>query len=149
MTERSKKMLDALDVRAKPIFGDFIARLDAALGDDQYIIFEGLRTTEVQQAYYAQGRKPLDEVNELRKKAGLYLLRSVKDNNIITQTLISKHMTGLAMDVVPVTGAGNPTWDLGHYRKQFTAIRDCGRAAGLICGADWQWADWPHYEANL
>jgi len=112
-------------------------------------IFTGAKNVaEQNRAYYAQGRKPLDEVNELRKKAGLYLLRSEKDNkDPIMQTLVSKHMAGLAMDVVPLDGGGKPTWDLGHYEKQFKTIRDCGRAAGLVCGADWKWADWPHYEA--
>ena len=147
MTERSKNMLNKLDSRARPIFFDFISRLDLALGDDQYIIFEGRRTVRVQEAYYAQGRKTLEEVNQLRTAAGLYLLRSEKDNYIITWTIKSKHIDGLAMDVLPVNGAGNPTWDLAHFKRQFEIIRDCGNEAGLICGADWiPNTDWPHYE---
>ena len=148
MTDRSKRMLTELDLRAQPVFERFLKYLDDELGDDQYIVFEGRRTPLVQEAYYAQGRKSLEEVNALRKKAGLYLLRNEKDNYLITWTLQSKHIDGLAMDVLPVNGAGNPTWDLGHYRKFFEIIRDCGREAGLICGADWlsPKTDWPHYE---
>ena len=147
MTERSKRMLGELDSRARPVFEDFLKRLDEALGDDQYIVFEGRRSILVQEAYFAQGRKPLEEVNRLRGLAGLWLLRSENDNKRqITWTMKSKHIDGLAMDVLPVDGRGNPTWDLAHLLKQFETIRDCGKAAGLICGADWSPADWPHYE---
>jgi len=148
MTEKSEKMLDALDERARPVFENFLRKLDVTLGDDQYIVFEGRRAVATQEAYYAQGRKPLEEVNKLRQKAGLYLLRSDKDNYIITWTLKSKHIDGLAMDVLPVDGAGNPTWDLAHYKRQFDIIKDFGKKSGLVCGADWTPADYPHYEIN-
>jgi len=148
MTQRSIRMLAELDPSAQIVFEGFLKRLDAEIGDDRYIVFEGRRKTAVQEAYYAQGRKPLGEVNALRNIAGLYALRSEKDNYQITWTLKSKHIDGLAMDVLPVDGVGNPTWDLVHYRKTFQEIRDCGFAAGLICGADWPApnTDWPHYE---
>jgi len=149
MTERSKKMLAALDEKAIPVFENFLLKLDTALGEDRYIVFEGRRAVAVQEAYYAQGRELLATVNELRRKAGLYLLRSEKDNYIITWTKNSKHIDGLAMDVLPVDGAGNPTWDLAHFKEQFDVIRGCGKAAGLNCGADWVQADYPHYEVNL
>ena len=148
MTERSKRMLAGLDPQVRPKFEEFLGRVDKALGEEQYIVYEGRRSQQVQEAYFAQGRKTLDEVNALRKAAGLYLLRGEKDNYAITWTLKSKHLDGLAMDVVPADGAGNPTWDLAHYRQAFEAIRDCGFAAGLVCGADWAApkTDWPHFE---
>jgi hypothetical protein len=97
---------------------------------------------------HAQGREPLVAVNAKRAEAGLYLLRGDADNYQITWTLKSRHIDGLAMDVLPVDGRGNPTWDLSHYRQQFTAISKCARDAGLECGADWPApkTDWPHYE---
>jgi len=148
MTERSKRMLEGLDQAVRAKFEKFLERLDKALGEERYIVFEARRSVHVQEAYYAQGRKPLDEVNMLRRTAGLYELRSEKDNYQITWTLNSKHIDGLAMDVLPVDGAGNPTWDLAHFRNTFETIRDCGFAAGLKCGADWSppQTDWPHYE---
>jgi len=149
MTERSKRMLAALDDRARPVFEDFLGRLDTLIGDDQYIVFEGRRAVAVQEAYYAQGREPLEAVNKKRASAGLYLLRSEKDNYVITWTLKSKHIDGLAMDVLPVDGRGNPTWDLAHFQQKFDIIRDCGIKSGLICGADWKPADWPHYEIKI
>jgi hypothetical protein len=142
-------MLAELDDRAQPVFKKLFKKLDTELGDDQYIFFEGLRRYLVQEAYHAQGREPLEIVNKKRAAAGLHLLRSEKDNYIITWTLKSKHIDGLAGDVLPVDGAGNPTWDLAHYQRQFEIIRDCARECGLICGADWKPADWPHYEIKI
>ena len=148
MTERTRNMLLKLAPAAQAVFALFIKLLDEALGEDQYIVFEGRRTVQVQEAYFSQGRSSLDEVNLLRKNAGLYLLRSEKDNYIITWTMNSKHIDGLAMDILPTNGAGDPTWDLTHYRKIFETIRSCGRKAGLECGADWPATntDWPHYQ---
>jgi hypothetical protein len=124
--------------------------LDRTLGEDAYIAFEGLRSKETHTAYYAQGREPLAAVNALRKAAGLYLLASEKQNYKITWSMASKHLKGEAMDIVPAQPNGEPTWDLARYRKQFEAIRDAGRSAGLLCGADWPepQRDWPHYETK-
>jgi hypothetical protein len=124
-------------------------KLDVALGEDNYIIFEGLRTLAKQEAYFAQRRESLALVNEKRKAAGLYLFTSEKQNaKKVTWTLKSKHLDGCAMDILPTDPEGNPTWDLARYRPEFNAIVDCGRAAGLECGADWGDAnkDWPHYQ---
>ena len=146
MTEQSVKKLEGLSFAAQTVFREFLNSLDEELGDDRYVVFEGRRTVAVQEAYYAQGRESLDDVNKKRAAAGLYLLRSERDNYVITWTLQSKHIDGLAMDVVPADGSGSPTWDLAHYRRAFEIIRDCGRKAGLNCGADWNPPDWPHYQ---
>jgi len=141
-------MLSELDPRALPQFKIFLESLDIALGESQYIVFEGRRSVQTQEAYFAQGRKPLEEVNSLRRKAGLYLLRTDKDNYKITWTLGSKHINGLAMDVLPTDGGGSPTWDVAHFNKFFLEIWMCGKNAKLECGADWPSpeTDWPHYE---
>jgi peptidoglycan L-alanyl-D-glutamate endopeptidase CwlK len=151
MTKRSKEMISLLKPEARERFTEMCGILDKTLGDSAYVIFEGLRAEKTQAAYYAQGRKPLDEVNEVRKEAGLYKLASEKQNYKITWTMNSKHLKGLAMDILPTKLGGGPTWDIAHYRKQFEAIRDAGRAAGLVCGADWpeEQRDWPHYEVDL
>jgi len=146
MTERSVKKLEGLSSVAQPVFKEFLNLLDAELGEDRYIVYEGRRTVAVQEAYYAQGRESLEDVNKKRAAAGLFLLQSERDNYPITQTLRSKHIDGLAMDVVPVDGKGNPTWDLAHYYKFFAVIKDCGKKVGLTCGADWNPPDWPHYQ---
>jgi hypothetical protein len=84
MTERSRKMISELNPRAQPVFTDFFTGLDNFIGENQYIVFEGRWTVRVQEVYYAQGKKPLAEVNALRKLTGLYLLWSEKDNYEIT-----------------------------------------------------------------
>jgi len=149
MTERSKKMLAGLDDNARPVFYNFLCNLDTELGEEYYIVFEGRRAVAVQEAYYAQGRDSLEVVNEKRRRAGLPHLRSEKENYIITWTLESKHIKGLAMDVLPVDSNGNPTWDTAHYMRQFIIIRDCAKKCGLVCGADWKPEDWPHYEIKI
>jgi hypothetical protein len=146
MTEQSVKKLAELSSAAQPIFKEFLNLLDAELGDDRYVVFEGRRSPAVQEAYYAQGREPLESVNKKRTAAGLYLLRSERDNYIITWTLKSKHIDGLAIDVVPTDGTGNPTWDLAHYSKTFETIVGCGNKAGLTCGVNFSTPDWPHYQ---
>jgi hypothetical protein len=150
MTERSKQMIALLRPEAAGRFTAMCEILDGTLGSDAYIIFEGLRTALVQGAYYAQGREPLSAVNAKRRAAGLYLLEAEKQNYKITWTMKSKHLERLAMDILPTQPNGAPTWDLAHYRRQFEAIRDAGRKAGLVCGADWPdpQQDWPHYEAK-
>jgi hypothetical protein len=150
MTERTKNKIAELQPQAQKLFTAMCQKLDISLGEDFYIVYEGLRTKETQGAYYAQGRERLPQVNEKRKAAGLYLLASEKQNYTITWTLKSKHLEGLAMDILPVDGRGNPTWDLAHYRHQFEEIRDAGRDTGLECGADWpaNQSDWPHYQAR-
>ena len=146
MTEQSVKKLEGLSFAAQTVFREFLNSLDEELGDDRYVVFEGRRTVAVQEAYYAQGRESLDDVNKKRAAAGLYLLRSERDNYKITWTLLSKHVDRLAMDVLPTDGRGNPTWDLAHYYKIFVIIRDCAKKVGLTCGADWYPPDWPHYQ---
>jgi peptidoglycan L-alanyl-D-glutamate endopeptidase CwlK len=143
-------MITPLKPEARQRFTVMCEILDKTVGDDAYIIFEGIRTGKVQAAYFVQGREPLDTVNRARKDAGLYLLASEKQNYKITWTMKSKHLEGLAMDILPAQPNGEPTWDLAHYRKQFELIRDAGREAGLVCGADWPEAqrDWPHYEVK-
>jgi hypothetical protein len=143
-------MIGLLKPVAQERFTAMCETLGETLGDDAYIIFEGLRTIEVQRAYFAQGREPLEAVNKTRKEAGLYLLSSEKQNYKITWTMKSKHMEGLAMDILPAMPNGQPTWDLAHYRKQFELIRNAGRSVGLVCGADWPeiQRDWPHYEVK-
>jgi len=146
MTEQSVKKLESLSSAVQPVFREFLNLLDTELGEDRYVVFEAKRSVLVQEAYFAQGREPLVEVNKKRLAAGLYLLQSDNQNYIITWTLKSKHIDGLAMDVLPADGRGNPTWDLAHYRKTFETIRDCGKKAGLTCGAEWDPPDWPHYQ---
>lgn len=148
MTERSKKMISELCTEAQHIFTKFIENLDHYLGEENYIIFEGKRSIEKQEAYYAQGRKTIEYVNELRKKVGLYALSESENKNRVTWTMNSKHIDGLAMDILPLNNAGNPTWDYVSFKKEFDLIIFCGKRFGLISGSDWEPPDIPHFEYN-
>jgi hypothetical protein len=115
------------------------------------VIIETDRTQAVQDAYYAQGRKPIIEVNALREKAGLYLIKE-RENIVVTKARISNHTGGRALDVCPeIPGKpGYPWW---------TAPLEVWERMGMLaeqCGLDWcaggygqTWGkgwDNPHFE---
>lgn len=112
------------------------------------MVFETNRTQDVQDAYYAQGRQPLEDVNKLRAKAGLYLLTENENREIVTQTLKSRHTGGKAVDIVPLTASGKIYWKAPF--STWEAIGKIAEKNGLdwCYGGDgkaWQW-DMPHYE---
>jgi hypothetical protein len=115
-------------------------------------VIETLRTAEVQTAYYAQGRKPLSEVNELRKKAGLYLLSEAENKNIITNAAYSVHQDGGAIDLCPERPdkPGFPWWnapqgvweELGALAEEH-GLDWCAGGYGKVWAKGW---DNPHFE---
>jgi peptidoglycan L-alanyl-D-glutamate endopeptidase CwlK len=144
--------IDLLAPEARPCFDLFLRKLDAE--GLRYTVTETLRTREVQEAYYAQGRKPLGEINALRKRAGLYLLREAEGKRIVTRTMNSVHFTGKAADIVPVIGGVIP-WNIASRETAglWLAFGRLGREAGLEWGGSWPpfdrygigW-DAPHYQ---
>jgi hypothetical protein len=58
--------LQLLKPEVRMFLEDFVSRLDKQ--GLPYSVLETFRTKEVQEACYAQGRLPLAEINELRKK---------------------------------------------------------------------------------
>jgi peptidoglycan L-alanyl-D-glutamate endopeptidase CwlK len=143
--------LQLLKPEVRPYFEDFIGRLEQQ--GLRYSIVETLRTKEVQEAYYAQGRRALCEINELRKKAGLYLLGAEEGKKIVTKTMESVHLTGRAADIVPVI-AGKIPWNISKDNAElWLAFGRLGQEAGLEWGGAWKpfdrfgigW-DAPHYQ---
>ena len=51
-----------------------------------------MRTPDEQAAFFAQGRKPLGEVNALRKTAGLAPIDAERNKYPVTWTMLSKHL---------------------------------------------------------
>lgn len=127
-----------------------------------------LRTKEEQYALWCQGRKSLEEVNEERAKAGLYLLSPKENRYTVTNcdgTKISEggtgrsaHQTGNAIDVVPAE-SGRPVWPPvsdGRWKEIAVAFT----AQGFTWGGDWDgdgltafdgdddedFIDYPHYQ---
>jgi len=124
-----------------------------------------LRTVEEQQALYAQGREPLEKVNALRAKAGLYRLAPSENTYTVTNCdgikSKSRHQSGNALDVVPVEN-GKPVWpkDTDPRWKQIAEVMV---KHGFRWGMDWNgdgntrydgdktetMIDAPHYEVRV
>ncbi|MDR0487048.1 MAG: M15 family metallopeptidase [Treponema sp.] len=143
--------LQLLKPEVRKFFEDFAGRLDRQ--GLRYSILETLRTKEVQEAYYAQGRKTLAEINELRKKAGLYLLGEEEGKKVVTQTMESVHLTGMAADIVPVINGKIPWVITAENAGLWLEFGKLGQEAGLEWGGSWKplnrfaigW-DAPHYQ---
>ncbi|MDR1175337.1 MAG: M15 family metallopeptidase [Treponema sp.] len=143
--------LDLLKPEVRPCFDAFLDRLE--MRGFQYSVVETLRTSAVQEAYYAQGRRPLAEINELRKKAGLYLLGEAEGKRIITRTMESVHLTGQAADIVPVVNGKIPWVITAENADLWLAFGKLGKESGLEWGGLWPPLDtfgvgWdaPHYQ---
>jgi peptidoglycan L-alanyl-D-glutamate endopeptidase CwlK len=143
--------LDLLHPEARPYFEAFLEKLEKE--GYPYKVLETLRTVEVQEAYFAQGRKSLEEINALRKKAGLYLLGAEEGKRIITRTMQSVHLTGRAGDIVPVLDKKIPWVITAENAGLWLAFGRLGKEAGLEWGGDWKPLDkygigWdpPHYQ---
>ena len=145
--------IDLLDAEARPFFEEFLGRLDKE--GLRYAVTETLRSREVQEAYYAQGRKPLEEINALWRKAGLYPLAEAEGKRIVTKTMRSVHLTGRAADIVPVVDGKIP-WNItAGNAGLWLAFGRLGREAGLEWGGSWAPLDvygigWdaPHYQLS-
>jgi hypothetical protein len=115
-------------------------------------VIETLRNSDVQAAYYAQGRKPLAEVNALRHKAGLYLIGETENRNRITNATHSVHQDGGAIDLCPEMPGkpGCPNWNalqetwekLGRLAEE-AGLDWCAGGYGQIWARGW---DNPHFE---
>jgi hypothetical protein len=141
------RSLDDLCDRLRPIAKAFTAELTEA--EIPFSIIETLRTKATQIAYYAQGREPLEAVNAKRKSAYLYMLKE-SENRIVTYTLNSKHLTGEALDIVPLTALGTLWWTAPKHTWEL--IGNIGESYGLVWGGRWGAKDgrlgWdcPHFQ---
>lgn len=110
----------------------------------EIIFLETYRSKEVQEAYYAQGRFPLDKVNSLRKLAGLVFITDIENKKVITNAKAgqSAHQDREAFDAVPVLSR-KIVWDRIDLFKKMSEI---GKKIGLVCGADFKFTDYPHYQ---
>lgn len=116
-------------------------------------ISETLRTTEVQAAYYARGRRPYSVVQELYKTAGLGEISEADAAKKVTNCdgvkNKSRHQGGGAIDMVPVKNgsawwtAPEQTWtEIGMFAEKF-GLDWCAGGYGQTWGKGW---DNPHFE---
>lgn len=80
-------------------------------------------------------------VRTLERQKALYVDKK-------TKTLKSKHLTGHAIDIVPIV-AGKVSWEWKHYTPLIKTAKAIARDMGLRVkfGYDWGW-DAPHLELS-
>lgn len=114
------------------------------LGAESVAINETKRDLEVQMAYFVRGRMDVKYVKQFYAAAGLYDIGEVEARTICTNTLRSNHMSGKAVDFVPVRN-GNLWWNAPDVVWQ--TMGEIGEAHGLTWGGRWkELADTPHFE---
>ena len=91
-------------------------------GAPRFRVIEGLRTVARQRELVARGA---------------------------SRTMNSRHLTGHAVDLVPLDDNGNPSWDWPLYYPLAKAIKEAARKEGvpLEWGGDWRkFKDGPHWQ---
>jgi hypothetical protein len=104
-----------------------------------YFISEGGRSLLTQCLYALQGRLvdiPQSDLEWACKEADI----RTPDKQKITWTLKSNHLSGNAVDIVPVKD-GKIDWN-----NQDERIVSAMKNAGFAWGGDWEKADKPHFE---
>lgn len=112
-------------------------------------ITSAVRTRAEQAAIFAQGRRPLSEVNGLRSEAGLAPITEA-ENKIVTRAAVSVHEFGCAFDVA-LRKDGSVYWDVkadinGNEIPDYEEIGKMGEEAGLKWGGRFGIRDLCHFE---
>lgn len=147
--------IDKLVEPARSLAEAFVRELDRRTY--RFRVVETLRTREVQIAYHAQGRLPLEQVNALRASADLPPIDEARNASTITNCdgikTLSPHQSGLALDVYPVIG-GRIAWVVSPgTAPAWLSLGEVGESVGLEWGGRWApirygvgW-DAPHFQA--
>lgn len=146
--------IEDLTPKMQKLYADFSFRMQAA--GLKFKVTCTARTSAEQAALYAQGRSPLNVVNDLRMIAGLPPITS-KDNKKVTWTTKSKHIIdennpkARAFDIVLLDDKNKPTWDIktNVNKNQLTDYLEAatiGELVGLKAGARFKSPDYPHFE---
>lgn len=114
------------------------------LGVESVAINETLRDLTTQMAYFVRGRMDVKYVKQFYAAAGLYEIGDIEARTVCTNTLRSNHMSGRAVDFVPVKN-GRPWWNAP--KEVWEIMGEIGEACGLKWGGRWkELADTPHFE---
>ena len=150
----SKKSLDKLDGVHPKMVELCLEAINVSPID--FTIVQGVRTRKHQEALYAQGRKGLNEVNHLRKQAGLGKITENENDKVVTWTLESNHIQksdgyGWAVDFAAIDENGKITWDTNYYAPIANTFKASAKRMGLkiTCGIDWNPRDWGHIQIEL
>ena len=137
----------------------FKAAMDAA--GIPFMITCTARNVKEQVALYSQGRQPLEQVNSLRRSAGLSPISFMENVHKVTWTLHSKHIIDLddgdpdndksrAFDIAIIRD-GQPCFDLkvdvNHSaHPDYEEAGKIGESVGLKWGGRFPKPDRPHYQ---
>jgi len=108
------------------------------------LVIEARRTQEYQNALYAQGRQPLEEVNRLRALADKDPITEKENKYKVTQTTHSKHIDGKAFDIICVND-GEPDFEDKNFISLSVVIYE---SLGLTSGSRWHFQDDAHFEIS-
>lgn len=111
------------------------------------LVTQAFRSPQLQDALYAQGRKPLEEVNQLRKIAGEDPIGE-EENKVVTNSPSGKslHEKGEALDIVNFPDGGSPEW---NNMKFYSRANELFSTKGFRWGGTWKsWKDFAHYESD-
>jgi hypothetical protein len=119
-------------------------------------ILETHRTQERQDTLYAQGRASYDEIMHLREIADLGGISTEDAETTVTWTRKTKHIEGLAVDVVVTKPNGSIPWPVCNNATDaalWLSLGEIGEKCGLVWGGRWEpidkWGigrDAPHFE---
>lgn len=106
--------------RLRGVHPDLVRVVKRARTRVAFFVAEGLRTHERQRQLVAEGK---------------------------SKTLNSRHLTGHAVDLYPVSDIPIPKMKLADFKELVDAMRWAAAVEGvpIVCGFDWGW-DAPHYE---
>ncbi len=151
--------LNLLHPRLKAVVQLFVDGCKAK-GIDVIITCTG-RSFKTQVALYAQGRQPLNEVNRLRKIAGIRSITAKANKKRVTWTLASRHIINLddnkdgndyatAFDYAVVKN-GKAIWNVkasldGDDIPDYLECANVAKDLGLESGAFWKKPDYPHVQ---
>lgn len=106
--------------RLRGVHPDLVRVVKRARSRVAFFVAEGLRTHDRQRQLVAEGK---------------------------SKTLNSRHLTGHAVDLYPVSDIPIPKMKLPDFKELVDAMRWAAAVEGvpIVCGFDWGW-DAPHYE---
>lgn len=144
------KKISDLELGVQPRFMEAYTKMNhnlklKELGVESVAINETLRDLPTQMAYFVRGRMDVKYVKQFYAAAGLYDIGEVEARTICTNTLRSNHMSGRAVDFVPVKN-GKLWWNAP--KEVWEIMGDVGESCGLKWGGRWKdLPDSPHFEA--
>lgn len=131
-------------VGCHPVVLERLSRLEPRLSFS-FMVVQGKRTFNMQQAFYLRGRSPLATVNEAYASVGLAALTNEENFKTVTRAKpgYGWHEYGLAIDVAPFDEFHKLDWNTDNPR--WAEMLSAADAVGFAQGAQWRtFPDNPH-----